>query len=66
MSWVEEGKLLARAAGFYHPGGAERITGPAYFALNLCCIQKKCFALCAGSDIPFRSYQGEREKNEYL
>ncbi len=37
-----------------------------YFALALILVvQKRRFALSAGSCIPFHSHQGEREKNEY-
>ena len=66
MRCGEEGKLLARAADFYHPGRAERITGPTYSALNISFMQERdASALLAGSGNPFRSHQGEREKNEY-
>jgi hypothetical protein len=40
MRTCKEGKLLARAAAFYHPGGTERITGPTYSALNISCYAK--------------------------
>jgi hypothetical protein len=65
MRTGKEGKLLARAAAFYHPGGTKRKTEPTYSALNFSFIQKKCLASCVGPDIPFRPHQGEREKNEY-
>jgi hypothetical protein len=37
----KEGKLLARAAVFYHPGGTERITEPTYFALKFSCSARE-------------------------
>jgi hypothetical protein len=66
MRCGEEGKLLASAAGFYHPGGAKQVTELTSFCVqHLLQLQKMRFAFCRRSRNPFRSHQGEREKNEY-
>ena len=59
MSCGQEGKLLARAGGSFITLGAERIKEPGSFALK----SRRIVRLI--SDIPLRSHQGEREKNEY-
>jgi hypothetical protein len=67
MMSAKGGKLLARAAGFYHPGGVQRITGARGTLLALLFdMQKEKLRIVRGSCIPSRSHQGEREKNEYL
>jgi hypothetical protein len=65
MRCGEEGKLLARAAGFYHPGEAERIKEPVNSALKFSCHAQEKSSRCPPGLLPIHSHQGEREKNEY-
>ena len=66
MRWKSEGKLLARAAEiFNHPGEADRREETGHLAMNSLVMQKRTLSIVPGPSIPFRSHQGEREKNEY-
>jgi hypothetical protein len=67
MTSGEEGKLLAGAAGFIHPGGAIRMNSSGEFVQRFLFVnaKKSRFASFAGACIPPHSHQGEREKNEY-
>jgi hypothetical protein len=67
MRWGEEGKLLARAAGFFlitlGKGTGQR--NQVNSALKFSCHAQEKSSRCPLGLLPLHSHQGEREKNEY-
>jgi hypothetical protein len=67
MMSSEEGKLLARAAGFYSPWGSERKNRPhRILRRDLFVMLKEIFASSSGTCNPPHSHQGERERRILL